>query len=240
MNDQMVWEMVLPHPAAMAISGARGSGKSCLAYYLAELLAARHGLQVEVLGLAPYKQTLLPEGYKIIESLTQVGRDRVLVIDEVALQFHARRSMSNENIAMDQLLTISRQRNQTVILATHNLHEAETLADRILILNNGKIVALDTAKSLKQRIGNEIGFISLDPVIFTIWPDLNSRIKNELMELSYVDYVTIDDGTIRVFGDMCNHLPELIDICREYGEVTKVDLWETSLEDVFLQLMKAS
>ena len=43
----------------------------------------------------------------------------------------------------------------TVLLCTHDLAEAETLADRIGILDTGKLIALEPADELKQRYDTE-------------------------------------------------------------------------------------
>jgi hypothetical protein len=80
---------------------------------------------VEVLGLPIDKQHLLPDGYEILMGINEASEHVVLVIDEVALQFHARRSLAAENLAMDQLLTISRQRDQSIIFATHNFRKMD-------------------------------------------------------------------------------------------------------------------
>ncbi|NOZ05492.1 MAG: ABC transporter ATP-binding protein [Chloroflexi bacterium] len=45
-----------------------------------------------------------------------------------------------------------RREGRTILLCTHNLAEAETLADRIAIIRRGKIVALGTPAELKHRL----------------------------------------------------------------------------------------
>jgi ABC-2 type transport system ATP-binding protein len=48
----------------------------------------------------------------------------------------------------------------TVVLTTHYMDEADYLCDRISVIDNGKIVALDTPENLKDLIGADT--ISLD------------------------------------------------------------------------------
>lgn len=43
----------------------------------------------------------------------------------------------------------------TVVLTTHYMEEAEALSDRIGIMKDGKLLALDTAAALKRRTGAE-------------------------------------------------------------------------------------
>lgn len=42
--------------------------------------------------------------------------------------------------------------NTTILLTTHDMTEADTLCDRIAIMNGGKVIALDTPAGLKQRL----------------------------------------------------------------------------------------
>jgi len=42
----------------------------------------------------------------------------------------------------------------TVILTTHDMHEAETLSDRVAIIDCGKIITLDTTENLKKMVKN--------------------------------------------------------------------------------------
>ncbi|MBA4495848.1 ABC transporter ATP-binding protein [Paenactinomyces guangxiensis] len=62
----------------------------------------------------------------------------------------------------------------TIILTTHDMDEAERLCDRIAIIDQGKIVALDTAEGLKKQIGTD----SLEDVFFRLtgksWEDVQA------------------------------------------------------------------
>jgi ABC-2 type transport system ATP-binding protein len=68
-----------------------------------------------------------------------VNDPRVLFLDEptTGLDPQARRHMWG-------LITQIREKGHTVILTTHNMEEAETLCDRVAIMDAGRIVALDT------------------------------------------------------------------------------------------------
>ncbi len=57
------------------------------------------------------------------------------------------------------------ERGKTVLLTTHYMAEAEELCDRIAIIKQGRIVALDTPASLKQRIsGDALIDLQINPV----------------------------------------------------------------------------
>ena len=55
------------------------------------------------------------------------------------------------------ILRMRREHETTVFLTTHDMDEADRLCDRIAIIDNGKIVALDTPEALKLNIGARTG-----------------------------------------------------------------------------------
>jgi ABC-2 type transport system ATP-binding protein len=55
------------------------------------------------------------------------------------------------------ILRMRREHDTTVFLTTHDMDEADRLCDRIAIIDNGKIVALDTPAALKLMIGTRNG-----------------------------------------------------------------------------------
>jgi ABC-2 type transport system ATP-binding protein len=55
------------------------------------------------------------------------------------------------------------EHDATILLCTHDLAEAETLADRVGILDRGELIALDTADGLKEKYGAE----TLEEAFFT-------------------------------------------------------------------------
>jgi ABC-2 type transport system ATP-binding protein len=55
--------------------------------------------------------------------------------------------------AIDNIIKEERERGATVFLTTHDMWEADKLCDRVAFMNEGKIAALDTPRSLKQQYG---------------------------------------------------------------------------------------
>ena len=49
-----------------------------------------------------------------------------------------------------------KEKNVTIILTTHYIEEAEEIADRVGIINNGKIILVDEKKKLIQKLGQKI------------------------------------------------------------------------------------
>jgi ABC-2 type transport system ATP-binding protein len=77
-----------------------------------------------------------------------VGRPELLFLDEPTAGFdpHARRDFH------DLVLDLAANEDTTILLTTHDLAEAEKLADRILILTAGRIVADGTAEALAAQV----------------------------------------------------------------------------------------
>lgn len=79
---------------------------------------------------------------------TTLVNDPVMVfLDEptTGLDPHARRNLW-------ELIRQIRERGTTVILTTHYMEEAQTLCDRVAIMNEGRIAALDTPRQLIQQL----------------------------------------------------------------------------------------
>ncbi|MEV0149440.1 MULTISPECIES: ABC transporter ATP-binding protein [unclassified Nonomuraea] len=80
-----------------------------------------------------------------------VGRPEMLFLDEPTTGFDPQARSDFHDLVRD----LADARETTVLLTTHDLDEAEKLADRILVLNRGRIVADGTAAELARRIAGE-------------------------------------------------------------------------------------
>lgn len=83
--------------------------------------------------------------FSIVASL--VHKPKVFFMDEptTGLDPQARRNLW-------ELIEETRKKGVTVLLTTHYMEEAELLCDRVAIMDNGKIIALDTPKNLVQQL----------------------------------------------------------------------------------------
>lgn len=68
------------------------------------------------------------------------------------------------NEIRDIILSL-KNKNKTIILSTHDMHEAELLADRIGILNKGNMLAVDKKENLKRVLKKEIIKVKVDKAI---------------------------------------------------------------------------
>jgi ABC-2 type transport system ATP-binding protein len=81
-----------------------------------------------------------------------VSRPRVLFLDEptVGLDPRIRHEL------LDVIGALRADEETTILLTTHYLDEAERLCDRIAVMHEGRIVALDSPASLRAQLGAEI------------------------------------------------------------------------------------
>jgi ABC-2 type transport system ATP-binding protein len=80
-----------------------------------------------------------------------IGRPELLFLDEPTAGFDPQAKRDFHDIVHG----LSDLEDTTILLTTHDLDEAEKLADRILILTNGRIVADGTADDLARQITRE-------------------------------------------------------------------------------------
>ncbi|HLC32841.1 MAG TPA: zonular occludens toxin domain-containing protein [Candidatus Nanoarchaeia archaeon] len=101
----------------IAIAGKRGSGKSVLGFRILENIKAKESRPCFVIGV---KQSILPSWITTIDSIEQVENKGVVLVDEGAISFGSRNSMSKKNKNLAGLLAIARHKDLTLIFITQN------------------------------------------------------------------------------------------------------------------------
>ena len=122
----------------------------------------------------------------------------------------------------------------TIILTTHYIEEAEEIADRVGIINNGKIILVDEKENLIKKLGQKILKIELVNSIKRIPTDLknfNLELNQEKNTLTYIyDTKGKNTGITSLLSEIKNLGIQLKDISTE----------QSSLESIFLNLVKES
>ena len=155
-----------------------------------------------------------------------VHRPQVLFLDEptTGLDPQARARMWDE---------IKRLRDQgtTVFLTTHYLEEADALADRLAIIDYGKIVAEGTSSQLKQKVAGDVVTIGVDGA--------GANVLALVEAMPFVREASHDSetGLIRLYVDRGETaVPHLLRSLDAAGyEPTSISLNKPSLDDVFLR-----
>jgi ABC-2 type transport system ATP-binding protein len=157
-------------------------------------------------------------------ALALVHEPRVLFLDEptTGLDIQSRAAL------WDEVARLSRQEGVTVFLTTQYLEEADALADRVGIIDRGKLVAEGTPAQLKAQIGR--------PTVEAVPAEAGDGERLEAVLARYGDPLPATRGAAAVRLD--DGTQELADVIRGLdGEgitVADLKLHAPSLDDVFL------
>ena len=123
---------------------------------------------------------------------------------------------------------LNRREGVTVFLMTHYMEEADYLCNRIAIIDNGQIIALDTPQNLKHMIGADV---------ISIQADGDSGLTPLLRSFGWVEWVTDDDGRVNVgVTNGETRIPEIVLAAHQAGiSLKSISVHEPDLEDVFLK-----
>jgi ABC-2 type transport system ATP-binding protein len=132
-------------------------------------------------------------------------------------------------LVRDAILELRRDR-RTIILCTHNLPEAEMLADRIAIIRRGCIVAEGSPAELKARLlGDPILELRLTEPLDGLLPDVEDLVAVEDYGENWLRYRTREPELVN---------PRLLQQLAERGtHVLTLSEVPRSLEEVYLQIV---
>lgn len=126
-----------------------------------------------------------------------------------------------------------REKGVTIILTTHYIEEAEEMADRIGVINDGQIILIDEKHAIMERLGRTRVTIGLPAPLTALPPEL----VDERLALS-------EDGTSLVLtltgeGDGATGAADLIKRLSAAGiDFRSVETTRSSLEDIFVDLVE--
>ena len=124
----------------------------------------------------------------------------------------------------EYILELQRLEGTTIFLTTHYMDEAEK-ADRIAIIDYGKLIVTDTPEGLKKLVGKDI---------ISVKTDDNTRAAEEIRLRYQTEARQDSDGLSFEVANGEEFLPAFI---REFGtKILSVSLRRPSLDDVFLKL----
>jgi ABC-2 type transport system ATP-binding protein len=195
----------------------------------------RGGVLLEALGLSGKADQLagkLSGGMKrrLNLALALVHDPEILVLDEP----EAGLDPQSRVLVREYIRSLSRRK--TVILTTHNMDEAERLADRVAIIDQGQLLVVDTPEALKRTVG-EGDVLEVDFLEEASSASSSSEPASAIAARFFTDVSTVNHTlTVRGRG-LIERLPELLEALHEAGVGTSnVRLRANSLEDVFISL----
>jgi len=182
---------------------------------------------IEVLGLggkrADYYRSLSGgQRQRLSVALALIGRPKIAVLDEMTtgLDPQARRDAW-------ELIEGVRARGVTILLVTHFMEEAERLCDRVALIDNGRIVALDAPASLATRARDGKG------VRFRPSAPFDDRLLTELPEVTRVEHGG-PDVIVTGTGELVNAVILTLAVAGVTAHDVQLD--SSSLEDAFVKL----
>ena len=122
----------------------------------------------------------------------------------------------------------------TIILTTHYIEEAEEIADRVGIINKGKIILVDEKNDLIKKMGQKKLIIDLQSSIKSLpilLKNFNLELNNEGNKIIYT-YDTKNENT---------GITSLLQTLRDEGiKLKDINTEQSSLENIFVNLVKGS
>lgn len=135
------------------------------------------------------------------------------------------------SIVRNQILELKRER-KTILITTHNIHEAQRVCDRILIINKGKLIADQTPEYLLKKIKPS------SKLLFSLINPLSSEQDTELKSL-FPFMEQKNDQISVVSNNPLKDIAKFSNFVEKYDlSVSNFKLHESTLEEVFIHLIK--
>jgi ABC-2 type transport system ATP-binding protein len=151
---------------------------------------------------------------------------KVLFLDEptVGLDIQTRRKI------WQYIKKIHVEFEMTIFVTTHYMEEADSLCDRIGIMDHGKIQVIDTPENMKNALGNEIISLVIDG------RNNHDSFLEELKKIEFIKNINEDDLKLTLFtSNGTEVIPEIFQISSKLDiKINSISLTQPTLDDVFI------
>ena len=183
---------------------------------------------LKLVGLYERKDTLVKTFSGGMRRRLEIARGllhqpKVLFLDEPTLGLDPQ----TRNYLWQYIRKLNKEKGITLILTTHYMDEADKLCEKIAIIDQGKIVALDTPAMLKDRIGGDFIVIQTAQA---------KRLHSRVEKLPWVKHAKDHDGTVKINVSAAEkHIAAITEIASKNGvAIDSISIHKPNLEDVFL------
>ena len=192
---------------------------------------------IEQTGLKEVENKLtknLSRGYKQRVSMAGalVSNPKVIILDEPTV------GLDPKQVTEIRALIKELGKEHTVILSSHILSEVSQICNRVIIINNGKIVAIDTPENLEKKVVKENS-------VYVIVEDNDNKIesiKEKLPEIKEIKLVTENEDKTKKYiitaeedVDLRKNIFETF--AKEGITIFEMKKSDATLEDAFMQLI---
>lgn len=176
----------------------------------------------------------LSRGYKQRVSMAGalVGNPDVIILDEPTVGLDPKQITEIRNLIKEL------GKKHTVILSTHILSEVSQICERVVILNKGKIIAVDTPENLEKMTKEKNG------ICITVEDPKNNmrNLKDKIPQIEKIDMIKDnEDGTkqfVITSSEGIDLRKKMFDILpKEDITIFELKKTETTLEDAFIKLI---
>ena len=193
---------------------------------------------IEQTGLKDVEKKLtrnLSRGYKQRVSLAGalVGEPKILILDEPTVGLDPKQITEIRNLIKELGKT------HTVILSSHILSEVSQICNKVIIINKGKIIAIDTPEKLEEKVSNN------NRVYVTVEDKENKmdNMKNKIKDIKKLELIEEnEDGTKQYMIESDNETDLRKTIFSEFAKenitIFEMKKADSTLEDAFMKLIE--
>ena len=193
---------------------------------------------IEQTGLKEVEKKLvknLSRGYKQRVSMAGalVGDPKILILDEPTVGLDPKQITEIRNLIKDLGKT------HTVILSSHILSEVSQICNKVIIINKGKIVAVDTPENLENKVTNN------NSVYVTVEDPENKmkEIQEKIKDIKKIELVEENEDCTKQYVIEANGETDLrktifAEFAKENITIFEMKKADTTLEDAFMKLIE--
>ena len=193
---------------------------------------------IEQTGLKDVEKKLtrnLSRGYKQRVSMAGalVGEPKILVLDEPTV------GLDPKQITEIRALIKELGKTHTVILSSHILSEVSQICNKVIIINKGKIVAIDTPENLEKKVeSNNTTYVTVEDT-----ENKMETIKEKIPEIKDIKLIKEnEDGTKQYVleSEKDVDLRKIVfnEFAKENITIFEMKKADTTLEDAFMKLIE--
>ena len=193
---------------------------------------------IEQTGLKEVEKKLtrnLSRGYKQRVSMAGalVGEPKILILDEPTV------GLDPKQITEIRALIKELGKTHTIILSSHILSEVSQICNKVIIINKGKIVAIDTPENLEKKVStNNATYVTVEDTENKI-----EIIKEKIPEIKNIKLIKEnEDGTKQYVleSDKDVDLRKIVfnEFAKENITIFEMKKADTTLEDAFMKLIE--